>query len=232
MPLLFSHSSRLSISRASRWGAPVLPSYCCCWRSTTSWGLALSSHRSASKIFIMQPSCSPPLVVTQDDDCQPCGGEERAGPWPLPCPQLQGCSSSVLGGGQAELRSGPPHGLATRFFLQHLGEKGVHQPCRGGELPPAAWLGGGCPSTVQATVVPCVGRPRPWTFPCHWPHRGVTQHVVCRRAVSAPSDGLVLTPVPRTGVRTSLCALERSPFAGVASARRWPLSSVLRWWSP
>jgi hypothetical protein len=68
MPLLFSHSSRLSIFRASRWGAPVLPSSCCCWRSTTSWGLALSSHRSTSRIFIMQPGCSSPRVVTHNDD--------------------------------------------------------------------------------------------------------------------------------------------------------------------
>jgi hypothetical protein len=45
----------------------------------------------------MQPSFSSPPVVTQNDDRQPCGGEERAGPWPPPCPQLQGCSSSVLG---------------------------------------------------------------------------------------------------------------------------------------
>jgi hypothetical protein len=98
MPLLFSHSSRLSIFQASRWGAPVLPSSCCCWRSTTSWGSALFSHRSASRIFIIQPSCSSPPVVTQNDDHQPCGGEERVGLWPPPCPQLQGCSSSVLGG--------------------------------------------------------------------------------------------------------------------------------------
>jgi hypothetical protein len=97
MPLHFSHSSRLSTFRASRWGAPVLPSSCCCWRSTTSRGLALFSHHSASRIFIMQPGCSSPPVVTQNDDRQPCGGEERAGPWPPPCPQLQGCSSSVLG---------------------------------------------------------------------------------------------------------------------------------------
>jgi hypothetical protein len=97
MPLHFSHSSRPSTLRASRWGAPMLPSSCCCWRGTTSWGLALFSHRSASRIFIMQPGCSSPPVVTQNDDCQPCGGEERAGPWPPPYPQLQGCSSSMLG---------------------------------------------------------------------------------------------------------------------------------------
>jgi hypothetical protein len=28
------------------------------------------------------------------------------------------------------------------------------------------------------------------------------------------------------------CRLWRPPFIGVASARRWPLSSVLRWWQP
>jgi hypothetical protein len=27
-----------------------------------------------------------------------------------------------------------PHGLVVRFFLQHSGEKGVRQPCEGGEL--------------------------------------------------------------------------------------------------
>jgi hypothetical protein len=158
-----------------------LPSSCCCWRSTTLWGLALFSHRSSSRIFIMQPDCNSLPAVTQNDDRQPCGGEERAGLWPPPCPQLQGCSSSVLGGGQAVLRSCLPHGLATRFFLQHLGEKGVHQPCGGGKLPPAAWSGCGCPSIARAMVAPCVGRPCPWPFPCRRPHQGVVQDVVRRR---------------------------------------------------
>jgi hypothetical protein len=40
------------------------------------------------------------------------------------------------GGRRAELGSCLPHGLVTRFFLQHLDEKDVHQPCGGGEL----WL--------------------------------------------------------------------------------------------
>jgi hypothetical protein len=51
-------------------------------------------------------------------------------------------------------------------------------------------------------------------------------------AASASLDGLVLTPVATTGARTSLCALGRPPFAGAALERRWPLSSVLRWWWP
>jgi hypothetical protein len=63
------------------------------------------------------------------------------------------------GGGRAELGSRLQHGLAARFFLQHLGKKGVHQPCGGGKLrvhgtgwlwvPPAA-----------ACLVPRLGWPR------------------------------------------------------------------------
>jgi hypothetical protein len=85
------------------------------------------------------------------------------------------------GGGQAELWSCLPHGLATRFFPQHLGEKGVHQPYGGGELSPAAWSGCGCPSTARATVAPCVGRPCSRPFPRRRLHRGVVQDVVRRR---------------------------------------------------
>jgi hypothetical protein len=75
----------------------ISPSSCCCWRSTISWGLAPFRHRSASRIFVMQPCCGLPPVVIYMDDHQPCGGEKRAGLWPPPCPQLQGCSSSSLG---------------------------------------------------------------------------------------------------------------------------------------
>jgi hypothetical protein len=45
----------------------------------------------------MQPGCSPPPVVIQKDDYQPCGGEKQVGLRPPSCPQLQGCSSSLLG---------------------------------------------------------------------------------------------------------------------------------------
>jgi hypothetical protein len=75
----------------------ILFSSCCYWRSATSWGLALFCHRSASRIFIMQPGCNLPLVVIYKDDHQPRGGEKRVGLRPPPCPQLQGCSSSSLG---------------------------------------------------------------------------------------------------------------------------------------
>jgi hypothetical protein len=90
------HASRPSTFRAPGWGAPALPSSCC-WRSATSRRLAPFSHRSASRIFIMQPGCIPSPMVIQDDDHQFNGGEKQAGLRPLPRPQLQGSSSSVLG---------------------------------------------------------------------------------------------------------------------------------------
>jgi hypothetical protein len=70
---------------------------CYCWRGATPWELASFHHHLASRIFIMQPGCSPPPVVTQKDDHQPCGGEKQVGLQPLSHPQPQGCSSSSLG---------------------------------------------------------------------------------------------------------------------------------------
>jgi hypothetical protein len=80
------------------WGTlAVLPP--CRWRNATSRKLVPFSHRSASRIFIRRPGHIPSPVVTQDGDHQPLGGEKQAGLRPLPLPQLQGCSSSVLGRG-------------------------------------------------------------------------------------------------------------------------------------
>jgi hypothetical protein len=92
------YASRLSTFQATRWGTlAVLPP--CRWRNATSRKLVPFSHRSASRIFIRQPGRIPSPVVTQDGDHQLLGGEKQAGLRPLPLPQLQGCSSSVLGRG-------------------------------------------------------------------------------------------------------------------------------------
>jgi hypothetical protein len=93
------HVSRPSTFRAPGWGALASLSSCCRWRNATSRKLVPFSHRSASRIFIRQPGCIPSLVVTQDGDHQFQGGEKQAGLRPMPLPQLQGCSSSVLGRG-------------------------------------------------------------------------------------------------------------------------------------
>jgi hypothetical protein len=91
------HALRPSSFRAPGWGAPALLSSCCCWRSATSRRLAPFSHRLASRIFIRQPGCILSLMVTQEGDHRFDGGEKQVGLRPLPRPQLQGSSSSLLG---------------------------------------------------------------------------------------------------------------------------------------
>jgi hypothetical protein len=55
-------------------------------------------HQAAGRI--------PSPVVTQDGDHQLQGGEKQVGLQPLPLPQLQGCSSSVLGRGVRRVGAG------------------------------------------------------------------------------------------------------------------------------
>ena len=164
------HALRPSTFRAPGWGAPALLSSCCRWRSATSRKLVPFSHRSASRIFIRQPGCIPSPVVTQDGDHQFDGGEKQAGLRPLPRPQLQGSSSSLLGRGgelsqSSTSRTGlPSRGLASRFFLRHLGVETILQLCGGGVLQPcggrrtaAARPGCSIPSSVRAMVASRIG---------------------------------------------------------------------------
>jgi hypothetical protein len=141
MPPHSPHALRPSTFRAPGWGAPVLPSSCCRWRSATPRGLALFRHRSASRIFITQPGYSPSPMVIQDDDHQLRGGEKQAGLRPLPLPQLQGCSSSGLGRGRTELGFYLPHGPAGRLFLQHSGERALTGLAEGANFDNAGPVG-------------------------------------------------------------------------------------------
>jgi hypothetical protein len=195
MPSHSSHSSRPSTFRAPRWGAPVLPSSCCCWRSATSWGLALFSHHSASRILIMQPGCSTPPAVTQDDDRRPRGGEERAGSWPPPALIFKDVHHPCWGGGCAELVPASAW-AAARSFPQCSGEKGVRRPwhCQlprvwlpglggsGAASGAASYRWGGAWLLVRRTGVgrAMCGQATSRSFPRRRLHRGVTQHVVRR----------------------------------------------------
>jgi hypothetical protein len=122
------YASRLSTFRASGWGTPaILPP--CRWRNATSRKLVPFSHRSASRIFIMQPGRIPSPAVTQDGDHQPLGGEKQAGLRPLPLPQLQGFSSSVLGRGVRRVGVGPCTGGGP-LLPSVIGGKGVRRSWR------------------------------------------------------------------------------------------------------
>jgi hypothetical protein len=148
------HALRPSSFRAPGWGAPTLLSFCC-WRSATSRRLAPFSHRSASRIFIRQPGCITSPIITQDGDHRFDGGEKQAGLRHLPRPQLQGYSSSLLGGERGE--PGPAFAWA------------------GDPLLPPAMRGKAnccCLARVQHSVL------RPGD--CGRLRRGVAQHVVRR----------------------------------------------------
>jgi hypothetical protein len=132
------YASRLSTFRAPEWGTPaILPP--CRWRNATSWKLVPFSHRSASRIFIMQPGRIPSPVVTQDGDLQFDGGEKRVGLRPLPLPQLQGFSSPVLGRGVRRVGVGPCAGGGP-LLPSVIGGKGVRHSWRW-QLPRAQLSG-------------------------------------------------------------------------------------------
>jgi hypothetical protein len=129
MSLRSPHASRLSTFRAPGWGAPAVLPPCRRWRNATLRKLVPFSHRSASRIFIRQPGRIPSLVVTQDGDHQFQGGEKQAGLRPSPLPQLQGCSSSVLGRGVRRVEACLRAGSGPLLPLV-IGGKGVRRSWR------------------------------------------------------------------------------------------------------
>jgi hypothetical protein len=133
------HVSRPSTFRAPGWGAPAVLPPCRRWRNATSRKLVPFSHRSASRIFIRRPDCIPSPVVTQDGDHQFEGGEKQAGLRPLPLPQLQGCSSSMLGRGVCRVGAGLRAGSGP-LLPSVIGGKGVRRSWRW-QLP-RVWLSG------------------------------------------------------------------------------------------
>jgi hypothetical protein len=157
------HASRPSTFRVPGWGALALLSSCRRWRNANSRKLVPFSHRSTSRIFIRWPGCIPLPVVTQDGDHQFDGGEKQAGLRPLPLPQLQGCSSSVLGRGVR--RVGACLCAGSGPLLPSVIEgKGVRRPWRW-QLP-RVWLSGlsGFGAASGATS-----------------HRGSRKRFLCRR---------------------------------------------------
>jgi hypothetical protein len=122
------YAPRLSTFQAPRWGIPAvfLPRR---WRDTTPWELVPFSHRLASRIFIMQPCCTPPPAVTQDGDLQLDGGGKRAGLRPLPLPQPQGFSSPGLGRRVCRVGVGPFVG-GDPLLHSVIGGKGGRRPWR------------------------------------------------------------------------------------------------------
>jgi hypothetical protein len=102
-------------------------------------------------------SLSPLPMVTQDGDHQFDGGEKQAGLQPLPRPQLQGSSSSLLGRRARQADALPPARVGRPPLLPASGG-GNHPPTLRRRCPPAMpgkanWC---CPARVQHSVLcPC-----------------------------------------------------------------------------
>jgi hypothetical protein len=165
------------------------------------------------------------------------------------------------GGGRAEPELYLPYGPAGHLFLQHSGERALTGLAEGrtsttrgrsaasvvsssmpGSLaqlalallpvpPPTAGAERGCPPTVRAAVAPCApgDRPRRRTplgqRSCYWIVLSSLRHdASARRSVPARPRGLEWG--------SAGAGWGGRHFVGVAPARRWPLSSVLRWWLP
>jgi hypothetical protein len=130
------YASCLSTFQAPGWGIPAV--FLPCRRgNATPWELVPFSHRSASRIFIMQPGRTPPPAVTQDGDLQFDGGGKRAGLRPLPLPQPQGFSSPRLGRGVCRVGAGPCLGGGP-LLPSVIGGKGGCCPWH--RQLPHAWL--------------------------------------------------------------------------------------------
>jgi hypothetical protein len=154
MSSYFPHASRPSTFRAPGWGAPASLSSCRRWRNTTSRKLVPFSHRSASRIFIRQPGCIPSPVVAQDGDHQFDDGEKQAGLRPLPRPQLQGSSSSLLGRRARRAEALPPARVDWPPLIPASGG-GNHPPALWRRRPPAmpGKANCCCPARVQHSVL-------------------------------------------------------------------------------
>jgi hypothetical protein len=131
-----------------------------CFRLAAVGGAQLRGgwhHRSASRIFIRQPGCIPSPMVTQDGDHQFDGGEKQAGLRPLPRPQLQGSSSSLLGRGasRACLRMGWRPASSSGIWGWKPSSSYVEEASSshaGGRRTAAARPGCNIPSSIWATV--------------------------------------------------------------------------------
>jgi hypothetical protein len=136
-------------------------------RDATPWELVPFSHRSASRIFIMQPGCTPPPAVTQDGDLQLDGGGKRAELRPLLLPRPQGFSSSRPRWRMRRVGGLPTWGSVALFFPWRLGENGILQlrgdflqPCRERRAA-ATQPGRSTTSSVRTTVAPRTARAAP-----------------------------------------------------------------------
>jgi hypothetical protein len=159
------YASRLSTFRAPGWGTPaILPP--CRWRNATSRKLVPFSHRSASRIFIMQPGRIPSPAVTQDGDLSSMAGKSESGCDLGPALSFKDVHHPGWGGGRAEPElylprvrgSASPSAFKGEGAQRPSGRVGLRQRGAGRRRASSAsarwarWLGTRCPLSPQGQL--------------------------------------------------------------------------------
>jgi hypothetical protein len=199
---------------------------------------------------------SPKMVTTSS-----MVGRSKPGCGLCPALSFKDLHHPCWGGGRAEPELYLPYGPAGHLFLQHSGERALTGLAEGADFDNAgpvgrkrrqlqhAWLAGsagcglllvppptagaecGCLPAVRAALAPCAPGDRPrrrmplGRRSCSWIVLSSLRHdASARRSVHARPRGFEWG--------SAGAGWGGRQFVGVAPARRWPLSSVLRWWSP
>jgi hypothetical protein len=132
----------LSTFRAPGWGTPaILPP--CRWRNATSWKLVPFSHRSASRIFIRQPGCTPRLWSPKTVTTSSWVGRSKPGCDLGPALSFKDVHHPCWGGGRAEPELYLPRGFVGQPLLQHSRERALTGPARGADFDNAGLVDGG-----------------------------------------------------------------------------------------
>jgi hypothetical protein len=136
------YASCLSTFRAPGWGTPaILPP--CRWRNATSWKLVPFSHRSASRIFIRQPGCTPRLWSPKTVTTSSWVGRSKPGCDLGPALSFKDVHHPCWGGGRAEPELYLPRGFVGQPLLQHSRERALTGPARGADFDNAGLVDGG-----------------------------------------------------------------------------------------
>jgi hypothetical protein len=141
MPPHSPHALRPSTFRAPGWGAPTLPSSCCCWRSATSRGLAPFSHRWLQGFSSCSQAAFPHQWSSRMMTTSSVVGRSKPGCGLSPALSFKDLHHPCCGGGRAEPGFYLPHGPAGRLFLQHPGERALTGLAEGANFDNAGPVG-------------------------------------------------------------------------------------------
>jgi hypothetical protein len=169
------YASCLSTFQAPGWGIPaVFPP--CHWGNATPRELVPFSHRSASRIFISQPGCTPPPRSPETVTTSPWVGRSKPGCDLGPTLSFKDVHHPRWGGGRAELKLYLPRGFVGRPLLRRSRERALTGPAGGSDFDNAGLVDGGrrqpqhvglvglapgAPSCRKATAAPCAREDRP-----------------------------------------------------------------------